>query len=334
MLGQHSPPGGRVSSGPWVPRSRGGGDLLRRASPPSAAWFRAADCVGGGTGRTSGVPVFRRRGGVGRGCCRPPMASRMRRPWPARRMACGGRWRGGWSGRRSCAPRARRAALRRPSGCYTRSPARSVSGVGWRAGRPGGWGAARLAVAIDPTPILGRGAVKNPYHRVSDPIRRGVQAACAHAGGTRPRWWRNTVWDARWAPATRGRWPWTGQDAAAQRALLPPGGGGCPGGVGALADRAMGTAGERHRCRAERGAGVAGGSCWRRTSRPLWEDGAPRRRRGRSAASEGVPHGSLKLRHPCGPGPLRARLARRASGGRASGRSPRRPGACNGCGKR
>jgi len=51
-----------------------------------------------------------------------------------------------------------------------------------RAGRPGCWVSARLAVAIDTTPILGRGAVKDTYNLVSDQIRRVVEAACGHAG--------------------------------------------------------------------------------------------------------------------------------------------------------
>ena len=182
MLGQRSPPGERVSSGPWVPRSRGGGDLLRRARPPPVRRGFALRIVSGGTGRTSGVPVFRRRGGVGRGCCRPPMASRMRRPWPARRMACGGRWRGGWSGRRSCAPRARRAALRRPSGCCTRSPARSVSGVGrragWLGGRPACGGDRPHA---DPRPGGGEGPVPPGFR--PDPAR-GAGGVCTRGGDT------------------------------------------------------------------------------------------------------------------------------------------------------
>jgi len=182
MLGQRSPPGERVSSGPWVPRSRGGGDLLRRARPPQCGVVSRCGLCRGGTGRTSGVPVFRRRGGVGRGCCRPPMASRMRRPWPARRMACGGRWRGGWSGRRSCAPRARRAALRRPSGCCTRSPARSVSGVGrragWLGGRPACGGDRPHA---DPRPGGGEGPVPPGFR--PDPAR-GAGSVCTRGGDT------------------------------------------------------------------------------------------------------------------------------------------------------
>ena len=35
---------------------------------------------------------------------------------------------------------------------------------------------------MDTTPILGRGAVKDTLHLVSDQIRRVVQAACGHAG--------------------------------------------------------------------------------------------------------------------------------------------------------
>jgi hypothetical protein len=77
-----------------------------------------------------------------------------------------------------------------------------------------------LEVAIDTTPILGRGAVKDTYNLVSDQIRRVVQAACAHAG-----------WDAAALIAEHGLGRHFGasfkgsveldwSDEAAQRALL------------------------------------------------------------------------------------------------------------------
>jgi len=85
------------------------------------------------------------------------------------------------------------------------------------AGLLGGRG---LSVAIDTTPILGRGAVKDTYNLVSDQIARVLQAACRHAG-----------WDAAAMVTERGLGRHFGasykgaveldwSDDAAKRALL------------------------------------------------------------------------------------------------------------------
>ena len=77
-----------------------------------------------------------------------------------------------------------------------------------------------LEVAIDTTPILGRGAVKDTYNLVSDQIRRVVQAACRHAGWERAAVVAEQGLGRHFGTSFKGSVALDWSDEAAKRALL------------------------------------------------------------------------------------------------------------------
>lgn len=104
----------------------------------------------------------------------------------------------------------------------------------------------RLEAAIDTTPVLGRGAVKDTYNLVSDGIRQVVEAACGLKGWVREGVVAEHGLSRHFAASFKGAVELDWSDAEARRAL-----------VGQLvADARVALAGARGAARLRRGRGA------------------------------------------------------------------------------
>jgi transposase len=78
----------------------------------------------------------------------------------------------------------------------------------------------KLDVAIDTTPVLGRGAVKDTYNLISDQIRTVVQEACALKGWERERVINEQGLSRHFSASLKGAVELDWDDPAARRALI------------------------------------------------------------------------------------------------------------------
>jgi len=78
----------------------------------------------------------------------------------------------------------------------------------------------KVDVAIDTTPVLGRGAVKDTYNLISDQIRTVVQEACALKGWERERVINDQGLSRHFSASLKGAVELDWDDPAARRALI------------------------------------------------------------------------------------------------------------------